>query len=351
MDHRTKHITIYDVARALGVSATTVSRALKDHYSIGKSTIRKVKKKAAEMGYEPNAIASSLRKKKTNAIGVIVSHINRPFISSLISGIEAVCSRYGYNVIITQSLDSYKKEREDVKTMFNSRVDGLIVSLAAETDRYEHFDPFIKNNYPLVFADRVSFEIDTDKVLVDNFDAAYMATNHLIGQGYRRIGHLAGVQQRHMYQKRLEGYLTALRDHRMPVDENVIHYSKLSYEDGINGAETLLNRDLRPDAIFASNDTSAIGFMQYAEECGYSIPDEIGVVGFNNDPVSSIIRPQLTTIDHPAVEIGKKAAEIVLDKVSGKSQTQIPQTISFKTKLLIRNSSVKGSPRGGSNAS
>jgi len=338
-----KHITIYDVAQELGVSTTTVSRALTDHHSIGKETIKRVKRKAKEMGYVPNAIASSLRKKRTNTIGVIVSHINRPFISSLISGIEEVCRLFNYNVIISQSLDSYAKEKENVKTMYNSRVDGLIVSLAVETDQYEHFKPFMRRNYPFVLADRVSFELDTDKVLVDNFEAAYMATNHLIKQGYQRIGHLAGVQQRQMYQKRLEGYLAALKDNNMSVEENLIHYSKLSLDDGIAGAKALIEQRLEPDAIFASNDTSAIGFMQYAEEHGYSIPQDIGIVGFNNDPISSIVKPRLSTIDHPAVEIGKKAAEIVLDKLSGKSQTTIPQLITLKTNLIVRDSSLRKS--------
>jgi LacI family transcriptional regulator len=341
VSNKAKHITIYDVASELGVSATTVSRALKDHHSIGKKTIKKVKKKAEEMGYEPNAIASSLRRKQTKTIGVIVSHINRPFISSLISGIEEVCSLYNYNVIISQSFDSYNKEMEDAKTMFNNRVDGLIVSLAVETVNYDHFTPFLNNNYPLVFADRITFDIDTDKVLIDNFVAAYKATEHLIEQGYKHIGHLAGVQQRHMYQKRQEGYFAALRENNMSVDESLIYYSKLSYEDGIEGAKKLLKQNLKPDAIFAANDTSAIGFMQVAESFGYSIPSDFGVVGFNNDPMSSIVRPKLSTIDHPAVEIGKKAAEIVLDKVSGKSQSSIPQTITFKTDLIIRCSSVK----------
>jgi len=341
MNNKQKHVTIYDVAKKVGVSATTVSRALHDHHSIGKQTIKKVKRAAVDMGYQPNALASNLRRKRTNVIGVIVSYINRPFISSLISGIEAVCSSNNYNVLITQSFDDYKKELRDVKTMFNSRVDGLIVSLAAETDHYEHFDPFLKKNTPLVFADRVTFEVDTDRVFVDNFEAAYLATSHLLEQGYQRIGHLAGVQRRQMYQKRLEGYVAALKDHGTKVNENIIHYSKLNYEDGTLAAKQLLCQENMVDAVFAANDRSAIGFMQFAEECGYSIPDQIGVVGFNNDPISSIVKPKLTTIDHPAKEIGQKAAELVLDKIHGRSQTQIPQTISFKTKLIIRESSLR----------
>jgi len=341
MNNGKKHITIYEVAQALGVSTATVSRALSDHHSIGKETKKKVKKMALQMGYAPNAIASSLRSKQTNTIGVIVSNIDRTFISALISGIEEVASKYNYNVIISQSLDSYAKEIEDVKTMFNSRVDGLIVSLAMETKNYNHFKPYLKMNYPLVFADRVAYEIDADKVLIDNYNAAFEATNHLIEQGYRRIGHLAGEQHRYIYQKRYEGYLDALKKKDLEANENLIYYSRLNLEDGRIAAKSLLSKEIKPDAIFAANDTSAVGFMQQAENMGFLVPEDIGIVGFNNDPITTIVKPQLTTIDHPAKEIGRKAAEMVLDKVSGKSQTTVTQTITFETKLIVRRSSLK----------
>ncbi len=341
MKNRNKDITIYDVAKALGVSTTTVSRALKDHHSIGKETKKKVKKMALAMGYEPNVIASGLRKKKTHTIGVLVSYVNRPFISSFISGIEEVASKNNYHVIISQSYDSYEKEVENIKTLYNIRVDGLIVSLAMETKDYAHFDPFLQKNYPFVFADRVAYEMETDKVLIDNFNAAYEATAHLIERGYKRIGHLAGAQHRHIYRKRLEGYKAALSSHGFTPEESLIYHSNLSHEEGRDGAKVLLNHPLKPDAVFASNDTAAIGFMQYAEENGFDIPNNLGVIGFNNDPISLIVKPQLSTIDHPAMDIGRKAAELVLDKISGKSHTTIAQTITFKTKLIARESTLK----------
>ena len=341
MKNKNTHVTIYDVASALGVSTSTVSRAMRDHHTIGKATIRKVKKKALEMGYEPNAVASNLRKKRTKTIGVIVSYINRPFISSLIRGIEEVASKNKYNGIITQSLDSYQKEVEDVKTMYNSRVDGLIVSLAMETTKYKHFDPYLNMNYPLVLADRIANDMDTDKVLIDNFAAAYEATSHLIQQGYKRIGHMAGAQQQHVYKKRLEGYLASLKDHGFEQDDRLIYYSRLNHEDGRDGAMSLLKLDKKPDAVFAANDTSAVGFMQYVEEAGLSIPDDIGIVGFNNDLVSSIVKPRLTTVDHPGIEIGRKAAELIIDKLYEKSLNTIPQTVTFRTQLIVRESSTR----------
>ncbi len=341
MRNEKSDITIYDVAEALNVSASTVSRALKDHQGIGKETKKKVKKMALAMGYEPNSIASNLRKKKTNTIGVLVSYINRPFISSLISGIEEVASKSNYNVIISQTHDSYEKEVENIKALYNSRVDGLIVSLAMQTRQYSHFDPFLKKGYPFVFADRVAYEMETDKIIIDNFKAAYDATVHLIECGYKRIGHLAGAQHRHIYGKRLEGFIAALNSHGYQQNEDLIFYSKLSHNDGREGAKLLLNLPKRIDAVFCANDTAAVGFMQYAEENGFKIPQNLGVVGFNNDPISLIIKPKLSTIDHPAMEIGKKAAELVLDKISGKSNTTIPHAITFETKLIARESTMK----------
>lgn len=342
MSSKRKHITIYDVAHELGVSTTTVSRALRDHFSIGRDTIKRVKKKAKELGYEPNALASNLRKKQTNTIGVIVSYINRPFISSLISGIEAVCSAFNYNVIISQSFDSYEKELQDVATMFNSRVDGLIVSLAAETEKFSHFERFVSADYPLVFADRIALQFETDKVIINNFESAYVATSHLIQQGYTCIGHLAGVQNQYVYRKRLEGYIAALKDNNILYREELVYYSKLNFDDGKKAVRSLTTLKQKPDAIFAANDTSAIGFMRHLEEQGYTIPQDFGVVGFNNDPIATIVKPQLTTIDHPAEEIGKKAAEIVLNKVSGKIKTRIPQIITLQTSLIERGSSARG---------
>ena len=210
-----------------------------------------------------------------------------------------------------------------------------------ETKQYDHFNPFLRNNYPFVFADRVAYEMETDKVLVDNFNAAYEATAHLIERGYKRIGHLAGAQHRHVYRKRFEGYIAALNSHGFNPEDSLIFYSNLKHEDGRDGAKLLLNLPKRPDAVFAANDTAAVGFMQYAEENGFVIPHDLGVIGFNNDPISLIVKPQLSTIEHPAMEIGKKAAELVLDKISSKNHTTIPHTITFNTTLIVRGSTMK----------
>ncbi len=335
-----KEVTIYDIAEQLNVSATTVSRALNDHFSIGKETTLAVKKLAKKMGYRPNTIASSLRKNKTNTIGVIVPWIHRPFISSLISGIEEVADKAGYNVIIAQSCDSYEKEVTKAQTLYSNRVDGLVVSLAMETKKYEHFYPFQQNDIPLVFVDRVSFEMEADRVIINNFDAAFNATEHLIKMGCRRIAHFAGAQHRNVYRERQEGYINALKKYNLPVDETLIVYSNLGMEEGMKGTEYLLKLSDPPDAIFSANDSAAVAAIQCAKEMGLKIPEDLAVVGFNNDRISSIVEPSLTTITHPAIDMGKIATQQVLKHKENKDVVQ-SETIVLKTGLTIRASSLR----------
>lgn len=340
MKRNKKEVTIYDIAEELNVSATTVSRALNDHFSIGKDTTLAVKKLAKKMGYRPNIIASGLRKNKTNAIGVIVSWINRPFISSLISGIEEVADKAGYNVIISQSNDSLEKEITKAQTLYASRVDGLIVSLAMDTKSYDHFYPFQQNDIPLVFVDRVSLEMETDRVIINNFDAAFTATEHLISIGCKRIAHFAGAQHRNIYKERQDGYVNALEKYNLPVDEELILHSNLSMEEGWKGTEHLLKLSNPPDGIFSANDSAAVSAIQCAKEMGIRIPQQLAVAGFNNDRISSIVEPRLTTISHPAIDMGKIAAQQVLKQKENKDVVQ-SETIVLKTGLIIRESSMR----------
>jgi len=333
-----KEVTIYDIAKVLKVSPTTVSRALNDHHSISKATTNTVKQQARKMGYRPNIIASSLRRNKTNTIGVIMPLINRPFISSLISGIEEEANQAGYNVIISQTNDKYQKEISNAQTLYASRVDGLIVSLAMETKDYEHYLPFQRKGIPVVFVDRVSEAMDADKVIIDNFEAAYHATRHLIEMGCRRIAHFAGAKHRNVYRKRQEGYLKALKENNLPADENLIIYSNLSLEEGWKSTEQLLRLSEPPDGIFSANDSAAVGAIRFAKNMGLHVPDDLAIVGFNNDPISSIIEPALTTIQHPAFEMGKIAAQQVLKQQLQKSQ-RASETILLQTGLVVRASS------------
>lgn len=335
-----REITIYDIANEMKVSPSTVSRALKDHPSIGKKTKKAIQNFATQNGYQPNIIAASLRNNKTNTIGVIISWINRPFISSLISGIEQAANKAGYNVIITQSHDSYENELANAQALFAGRVEGVVVSLAMETQKYSHFEQFIKSDIPVVFVDRVTEELNSDLVIIDNFNAGFKATEHLIDQGCTRIAHLGGSQERNVYFERQKGYIEALKKHNLSVDDNLIIHSSLSAEDGHRSAEYLFNLETRPDGIFCANDTAAVSVIQSAKSRGIAIPEEIAVIGFNNDPISLIIDPQLSTISHPAVDMGIIAAKQVLKHKEDKEIVK-SETIVLKTDLLIRQSSLR----------
>ncbi|UII27285.1 LacI family transcriptional regulator [Fulvivirga maritima] len=331
-----KGVTIYDIANELKVSPSTVSRALKDHYSISKEMIKEVKKVAQKRGYRPNSIAASLRNNRTNNIGVIISWINRPFISSLISGIEEEANKAGYNVIISQSHDSFDNEVANARALYDSRISGLVVSLAMETQNYDHFSQFIKNNIPVVFVDRVTDELNSDKVVIDNFSAGFMATEHLIEQGGERIALACGSQHRNIYRERENGYLAALREHNIPIkEEYILHSELLNAEEGFRIAEHFLSMDNPPDAIFSVNDTAAVSIIQYAKGQGIEIPQDLAVMGFNNDPVSLIIDPQLSTVSHPAIEMGKLAAQQVLKQNQYKDVVK-SETVMLRTELLVR---------------
>ncbi|HEX7015042.1 MAG TPA: LacI family DNA-binding transcriptional regulator [Cyclobacteriaceae bacterium] len=341
MKPKKREITIYDIASELNVSPSTVSRALKDHYSIGKEMIEAVKKVARERGYRPNHIAASLRKNKTNTIGVMISWINRPFISSMISGIEEEASNAGCNVIISQSHDSYDQEIANARALYNSRIGGLIVSLAMETRKYNHFSTFLDNDIPVVFVDRVSDELNCDKVVIDNFAAGLMATNHLIEQGCRRIAHVGGSQHRSIYKQRMMGYVEALQRNNIEVDESIIFSGDvLSAEEGYRITEHLMNLPNPPDAIFSANDTAAVSAIQYAKHHGIRVPQKLAVMGFNNDPISLIIDPTLSTVSHPAVDMGKIAARQVLKHREHKDIITT-ETITLKTEVIVRESTLR----------
>lgn len=338
-----KNVTIHDLARELNVSASTVSRALKEHKSISKKTIKKVQQLANLRGYRPNLLAASLRKQRTTNIGMLLPWINRPFISNLISGAENTAREKGYNVVISQSHDSFENETDNTKALHDSQVCGLIVSLAMETQDYNHFNSFLDNNTPLVFVDRVPTSLDCYKVVIDNFAAGFKATQHLIEQGCQRIALLCGATHQNIYRDRLEGYLAALKQHNLPIDESLILKGKvLSSEEGLNLTEHLLALPSPPDGIFSTNDRAAVSVIKYAKSIGLKVPDELAVIGFNDDPVCQIIEPQLSSIVHPGVEMGEQAVKLALNLIeSSGTQTNGSKTIVLDTELVVRASSLR----------
>ncbi|MBS1653604.1 MAG: LacI family DNA-binding transcriptional regulator [Bacteroidetes bacterium] len=336
-----KEITIYDIARKLNISPTTVSRGLKNHPAINKNTRKKIAETARELGYQSNTFASSLRSKQTHTIGVIVQRLNSYFIASALAGMEDVATKRGYTLIIGQSLEKAEKEMTNANTMFNKRVDGLLVSLAYDTTDIRHFEPFIKKGIPIVFFDRVYAHNECSSIIIDNFKAAYDITQHLISQGCKRIMHLGGNMLRNVYAERKKGYKKALEDNGIPFDKNLVYLSLLTEQDGTDAAEYILKMKQLPDGVFAANDTSAVYCMLRLKEAGIRIPEDIAFAGFNNDPISKIIEPNLTTINYSGYAIGETAATSLIDSLTGISDVKNTSTIVLRSELIIRNSSLK----------
>ena len=272
---REKEITIYDLAKKLNLSIATVSRALQNDPVVSKKTKKRIAELAEVMGYRSNHFARNLRNQRTNTIGVIVPRLNSYFMSTVIAGIENVANNEGYNLIISQSSESFDKEIECAKTMFNNRVDGLLVSLAYDTEGTNHFDIFFKRRIPLIFFDRVVDHENCPNILIDNRKAAYETTSHLIKQGCKRIVHITATPKRNVYIDRFQGYKQALADNNISFNEDYVMISNLSQEAGELAADKILQMKPLPDAIFVANDNCAVGCMLALKQAGIKIPDDI----------------------------------------------------------------------------
>lgn len=332
-------VTIKDLAEKMNLSVSTISRALHDHPSIGKGTTDEIKKLAKELGYFPNSVASNLRRNKTHTIGVIVPRMDIYFHSHAISGIEDFAYKSGYNVTIFQSKDSLAREVAITEILQTKMVEGIIACVGLETTDFQHFSKFKTIGVPLVFYDRVSKDFDASKVIINDFEAAFKATEHLISIGCKRISHIAGNQKTDIFKSRLEGYKAALTKHNIPVYENLIQYtSELSYEEGVKCAKNFLKLEKLPDGMFCANDYTAISAIQVFRKANLNIPKDIAIVGFSNYPISRIIEPTLTTIDDRAFEMGQAAAKMLIRQIEDKDHTIAFETIVIKTDLIIRDS-------------
>ena len=336
-----KEITIYDIASKLNISIATVSRALKDDPVVNKKTKKKVFQAAEEMGYRSNHFARNLRNQKTETIGVIVPKLNSHFMSSVIAGIESVANSKGYNLIISQSSESVVKEIASAKTMFNNRVDGLLVSLAYDTEDLSHFEIFRRKNIPVIFFDRVMNDDHYTKIIIENKKVAYEATTHLIEQGCKKIVHISANSKQNVYKERLAGYKQALEDHQIKFDKKNIILGNLSQEAGEEAAALIMKMKPLPDGVFVANDNCAVGCILALKHAGIRIPKDIAFVGFNNDAVAKVIEPNLTTINYPGYEMGKVAASNLINHLKGSSTIQSTNTIILRSEFIIRESSQK----------
>lgn len=339
-----KEVTIYDLARKLNISIATVSRALKDDPVVSKKTKKRIADLAKEMGYRSNNFARNLRTQRTNTIGVIIPRINSYFMSAVIAGMENVATSEGYNLIISQSSESVEKEAANTLTLFNNRVDGLLVSLAYDTDSLAHFEPFLSKKVPVIFFDRTADLPNSTSIQINNERAAYEATTHLISQGRRRIVHITAPPKRNVYIDRLRGYKQALADQHIAFREDYVIVGNLSQEAGADAAARICQMKPLPDAVFVANDNCAVGCMIALKALGIRIPEDIAVVGFNNDPVSTVVEPNLTTINNPGYEMGQVAARNLIDHLNGAASIQATNTIILRSELIVRESSSNPKP-------
>lgn len=336
-----KDVTIYDIASRLSISAATVSRALQNPAYVNEKTRQKVLATAKKLGYQSNTFARNLRMKSTNTIGFLVPKLNSNFINSVLAGVEKVTTQAGYDLIIAHSSESYEREVANAANLFHKRVDGMIVSLAFDTTNLDHFNVFNEKGIPLIFFDRVEKKNMNTAVVIDNYKAGYEATEHLIGQGCKKIMIVTANLKRNVYLDRFRGYKDALFDHRIVYDEKRLIVNDLSQKAGIETAHRILAMKQRPDGLFITNDFSAAVCMQVLKENGVNIPADISIVGFNNDAIGQLVEPNLTTIDYPGEYMGEVAAQTLIDQLKGKETLQKTNAIVINSKLIIRGSSLR----------
>lgn len=338
--NKPREVTIYDIAEALNISPATVSRGLKDHPAIRKDTKKKILSTAQKMGYQQNTFASNLRKKSSETIGVIVPRLDSYFMSTVIAGMEKVANAAGYNLIISQSQESLKKEIASAFTLYNSRVDGFLVSLSSETKDHDHFDAILKKKIPLIFFDRVMEIPHCTSIVINNEKAGYDATHHLIEQGCKRIVHISGNLNRNVYADRFRGYKMALAEKKIQFDPTLHFTTNLSDQSAAEVVQQILEMKKRPDGIFAANDITAVACIRELKHAGLKVPQDIAIVGFNNDPISRVIEPNLSTINYPGNEMGEVAASTLISSLKNSSAMKL-NTVIIHHELIVRPSSLR----------
>ncbi len=339
MEKGKSHVSLKDLAHEIGVSISTVSRALNNHPDISPDVTKKIQKLAAELNYTPNPLAMGLLKQATRMIGVIVPDLVTHFYSSIISGIEDVAEEKGYYILIASSNEKLQKEIKAVENLMRTRVEGLIVCLSQETKDYGHFDRLINNNIPLVFFDRVCRTDEVSSVVVDNVDAARRITRHFYKNGFRRIAYIAGPDHLNISQERTQGYISGLTSCGLEFKPELLEKCNLSSKDAMKATARLLGLTDRPDAIFGINDTVAFAAMKEIKRQGLRIPEDVALIGFTDEFHSTVVDPALTSITHPTFEIGQEAARLFFRCVENPEAK--PNQVILNTKLIIRKSSVR----------
>ncbi|RNI29144.1 LacI family DNA-binding transcriptional regulator [Rufibacter latericius] len=335
-----KKTTIHDIARELDVTFSTVARALNDHPAISAATKAAVLETAKRLNYQQNKLASSLRSGRTNVIGIIVPSLDTSFFSSVVHGIERVMNENGYSMLLFQTGESLAQEQKGIETFLQSRVDGIISSVSGEVDGKEFYEQISKRQVPLLFFDRAIHELPVPSVTIDDYRAGLVATEHLISQGYKQIVHLTSDRNLTIFKERFRGYRDALQRHNLPVEEKMIYKGKLSLEFGKESVQRLMDSEIPFDAVFAAEDYTAMGALQFLLEKGIKVPDEIGVMGFANEAFGAFVTPSLSTVDQQTIKMGEETAHLFLKLIGNKDfYGSTPEHIVLDPILIPRNSS------------
>lgn len=333
--------TIVDIAKELGISPATVSRALNDHPKISKRTKARVNEKALELGYRRNQLASSLRNSRTFTVGMIVPRISMFFHAEVISGVQNLLHERGYHLIICQSNDSSELEQELAATLYASRVDGVLVASTLYTTDYSHFDIFVEKGIPLVFYDRVPLNpYPAQLVEGDEYRGGYLAGEHLAQIGCKRIAAIFGTLSCSLYRGRLEGFKDALQAHGLDLDEKKLYFHELTRAKALNTLEELFSSAPFPDGLFTANDTSALAALEFARERGIRIPEDLKLIGYSNDPRAASVTPSITTINQFPGEVANQVVSALSTLLENRTKriTEIPSPLVTPVELIRRQS-------------
>ena len=333
-----KKSTIKDIAAVLGLTPSAVSKALNDHPRISEKTKIAVKQVAQELDYQPNYLSSALRKGKSNLVGVIIPRVNSHFFSSVVENIEKVLNSEGYSIIMTQSNELYAKECQEIDTLLKIQVDGIIASMANETTDLEYYEKIKSKGTELVLFDRGEEELNVDYVGIDDYKSSHLVVDHLVSQGCKRIAHIAGFNHIRIYKERIRGYKDALEKWNLALKDNWIIESNLRIEDGRRIMQQLLDALDWPDAVYVAGDIAALGALQVLLENNIKVPEEIALIGFSDEPFTSLTQPSISTINQHSDQIGKLAAEAFLERINN-SKKKVVNRIILEPELIIRQSS------------
>lgn len=337
-------VTIKDIGKALGLSTSTVSRALRGSYEISAETKKLVLEYAEKINYRPNPIALSLKERRNHSIGIIVCEIANNFFSQAINGIESIAYNRGYHVIISQSHESFERETVIVDHMASRSVDGLLVSLSSGTKDHTHFKQLYEKGLPIVFFDRIANEIITHKVTADNFKGAYDATEHLIKNGFKRIGHVTSAPYLSISVERLEGYKEALTKNNIDYDEKLVQFCNeggMNYDEVEEALKKIFKLKPKVDALFTAGDRITTTTIQALQKLNKKIPDDVAVIGFTNTTLGDIFNPPLSVVRQPAFEMGQVATELLISMIESKRPVTEFKTKALQTELIVRESSTR----------